>query len=237
MNLGEIRQKFVEFSGRNDLVNSDDSDNGADFFINAGQRFLDRRIDFKKSTGRYFKELAASSWYLSVEGCRTLDMVWINDTEERWQLTRKDLEWLHAEYPEAISATDASDPLYWAPAELRGINIADMNSQGSFFNYVLRETEREGVSGLIILPPPDVAIVVELWGKFYSPKLAQNVDKSYWTEVVPETLLMAAMYRLELFYRNTEGAKDWLAGIELDLFDIDKDTVHEENINVGTLEG
>ena len=237
MKLDDLRTKFIKFSGRDDLVNSDGSDNGANFFINSGQRFLDRSIDFRKSTGVYFKSLATNSWYLKLDGCRTIDKIWVNTSEERWLLERKDLAWLYKKYADLISETDSGSPLYWAPAELRGIRTSDKDDQGDFFNYVVGESGREDVVGIVLLPPADEAITLEIHGKFYSPELDNDSDRSYWSEVVPETLLMAALYRLEVFYRNTEGAKDWLAAIDLDLVGIDKDAVHEDNVNVDTLEG
>lgn len=237
MNLGDLRAKFVSFSGRYDLVNTDDSDDGANFFINAGQRFLDRRIDFKKSQGVYFKSLAVDGWYMRLSGCRSLEKVWVYDNEERWELEKKDLSWLYKQYPDLVSETDSGDAQYWAPSELRGIRTADKDSRGDYFNHVLAESGVENVSGITILPPTDVALVVELHGKFYSPTLENDEDESYWTEAVPETLLMAALYRLEAFYRNTQGAQDWLGSIELDLLDIDKDGVQEDNANVDQLEG
>jgi hypothetical protein len=236
MNLGEIREKFVQFSGRYDLINSDGSDNGANFFVSAGQKFLDRRIDFRKTQGVYFKSLSTDEWYLKLQNCRSLEKIWVNTTEERWQLEKKDLSWLYKEYPDSISETDSGDPLYWAPAELRGIRTADKDDQGDFFNYVLGESGREDFSGIVILPPTNEAITIELHGKFYSPKLVNDSDTSYWSVVVEETLLMAALYRLEIFYRNTEGAKDWLGAIDLDLADIDKDSVQEDNANVDQME-
>ena len=236
MNLGEVRAKFVQLSGREDLVNADDTDNGANFFINAGQRFLDRKIDFKKSYGRIFEELSAGSWYFRFTDCRSLDRVWINDSEERWQLERKDLDWLHNEYPDLIADTDQDDPLYWCPAMLRGMDITDVAAQGTFFNYVLAETAYEDYSGIIVLPPPDASMVVELWGQFYSPTLSADADESFWSVVVPETLLLSALYRLETFYRNTAGANDFLSAIAMDLKDLDQDQVHEDNVNVDQME-
>jgi hypothetical protein len=237
MNLSELREKFAQFSGRYDLVNTDGSDNGADFFINAGQRFLDRRIDFRKSNGRLFKELAANSWFLKMRDCRTIEKVWMNDDEGRWELDKKDFLWLHNEYPDTIAETDAGDPLYWSPAELRGIDIKDVDNQGSFFNYVITEADKEDLTGLIFLPPPSVSMVIEVMGKFYSKTLREDNDTSYWLGVVPETLLTAALYRLEIIYRNTEGAKDWLAAVDIDLTDIDKDAVQEDTANSDELEG
>ena len=47
MNLLEIRTKFRSISGRYDLVNSDYSDNGANFFIEEGRKWLDSKVDKK----------------------------------------------------------------------------------------------------------------------------------------------------------------------------------------------
>jgi hypothetical protein len=237
MTLGELRTLFAQFSGRYDLVKEDGSNNGADFFINAGQRFLDRRIDFRKSNARLFKELAIDTWYLKVQNCRTIEKVWINDSEGRWELEKKDLIWLHEEFPDLISETDTGDPLYWSPAGIRGIDIKDTNNQGSFFNYVIAQSIAEDYVGIVLLPPPSVAVVVDIWGKFYTDPLSEDGSQSYWSSVVPETLLAAALYRLEIFYRNTEGAKDWLAAVDIDLRDIDKDTVQEDTANADQLEG
>ena len=237
MKLSEIRTKFVQFSGRYDLVNSDDSDNGADFFINAGQRFLDRRIDFKKSDGKVFKKLATDSWYIALQGCRTIETVWASDDEERWQLEKKDMIWLHEEYADLISDTTSKDPLYYSPTTIRGVDIKDMNNLGTLFNYAMKEGAMEDYSGLIVLPPPDQAMVFEIWGKFYTNELKDDDDESYWSVVVPETLIAGALYRLEIFYRNTTGANDWLGAIDVDLLDIDKDSVQEVSENIDQLEG
>jgi hypothetical protein len=237
MNLGEVREWFIEITGRQDLVDVEGKDSGAGKYINAGQRFLDRRIDFKKASGVYFKSLAANDWYLKLGNCRTLEKVWVNDTEERWELEKKDLLWLHNEYPDLISETDAGEPLYWSPAILRGIRVGDVDVQGSFFNFVQPEMGNEDLVGLVILPPSDVAVVMELWGKFYSPLLENDYDETYWSVVVPETLVKAAAYQLEISYRNTEGARDWLGAIDVELMDLFKDEVEEETANVDQLEG
>jgi len=57
MNLLQIRQKLRIESGRFDLVNSDGSDSGADFFINEGSRYLDRLETIGKSVGYNYSNL------------------------------------------------------------------------------------------------------------------------------------------------------------------------------------
>lgn len=119
MDLEDIRDKFIELSGRDDLANDDGTDNGADYFINAGQKFLDKRFG-------------------------------------------------HAEL---------------------------------------------------------------------SLELSNDSDTSWWTLEAPETLITAALYELELSYRNTEGARDWLGGIDNDLDGMEKDVISEEITGVDQMEG
>jgi hypothetical protein len=119
MNLGEVRTKFIKISGRDDLVNADLTDNGANFYINAGQQFLDKRFGYEEVQ---------------------LDMI-------------------------------------------------------------------------------------------------QDTDTSYWTLEAPITLLFAALYQLEASYRNTEGVKDWLNVIDLDLDGLEKDRIAEEIMGVDQMEG
>lgn len=56
MNLREIRKLFLDMSGRYDLVNEDLSDNGANYYINEGSKWLDSKVDKKmifEATGKY----------------------------------------------------------------------------------------------------------------------------------------------------------------------------------------
>lgn len=119
MDLSEVRAKFIQLSGRDDLVNADTTDNGANYFINAGQKFLDRMFGHEET----------------------------------------------------------------------------------------------------------------------SLEMTADADETWWTLEAFETLITAALYMLERSYRNTEGAKDWLAGIQLDLDGLEKDVISEEIMGVDQLEG
>jgi len=55
MNLLQLRTKFRSLSGRFDLVNADFTDNGADFFINEGRKYLDRLDETQKSWASCFR--------------------------------------------------------------------------------------------------------------------------------------------------------------------------------------
>ena len=62
----------------------------------------------------------------------------------------------------------------------------------------------------------------------YTEELSNDTDKSYWSEVHPEVLIMATMRQIEVFNRNTQGVKDWDNAIEVATFGIGKDLVEEE---------
>ena len=241
MNLIQIRQKFAEITGRYDLVNSDYSDNGANFYIQQGQRFLDKRAQNRRSRGSYFFKAVAGVWYIKLSDCRAIEEVYVNSSTERWKLEKKDLSWLRLEFPDLVSSTDQDSPLYYSPAILRGTDITDIAANGSFFNYVLAQAGNEEFSGMVILPAPDVQLVVEVVGLWYEPDLTlgatPDTNESYWTVNYPDILIQAAAYKLEVMYRNTQGAKDWMSAIDLALSDIDKDIVTEEWAGVDQMDG
>lgn len=237
MTLVELREQFVKLSGLYNLVvdTTDWVDNGADFYIQAGQNYLDRRRDTPKSFNTIFEELATGGWYLTFSGCRSIREVWINNTEGRSKLTKKDLSWLYQEYSALVSATDAGTPLYYCPARLRSTDKTDQTNLGTFFNYV--KADSDDLRGILILGPPNEAIVVEVQGLFYSDALTADESESYWTINWPETLIKAALYQVEVFNRNTEGMKDWIFAIDLDLEGLDKDMVEEETSTITQIKG
>jgi hypothetical protein len=53
----------------------------------------------------------------------------------------------------------------------------------------------------------------------------------------PELLVMAAQCVLEKFQRNTEGVKDWMEAIKLELNEIDSDLVEEETAEISQMGG
>lgn len=237
MNLKELRVQFIKLSGRYDLVvdKIDWVDNGANFFIQAGQNFLDRMRNTAKSSNTIFKKLPAGGWYLTFEGCRSIKDVWINNASGRSKLIKKNLSWLYQEFSALVSATNQGTPLYYCPARLRSTDSTDQADLGVFFNYV--KADSDDLRGILILGPPDESIVVEVYGMFYSDALDIDNDESYWTVNWPETLIKAALYQTEVFNRNSEGMRDWIAAIDADLLGIDKDIVEEEISSITQIRG
>ena len=232
MDLHGIRTKFCVLSGRYDLatttVEAFDTDNGADYFINAGQRFLDRRYTHAKSEAKIYEEISSGAWYFDIQHCRSISEVWCNSSSARWQLTKYSAKTIKDSTPDLISSSDGGEPLYYYPATIRVMDATDIDAQGAFFNHI--KSDDDGTyNSIVFSPKADNNYVIEVIGKFYEPELSSNDDENYWTNVSPDILIEAALYKLEVSYRNTEGAKDWLRAIDLTGSDLEKDLVEQES--------
>ena len=251
MNLLEIRTELVKRSGRFDLVvdTTDYVDNGADLLINAGQRWLDRKIKADKSIGRVFTTVATGAHYVTFKSCRVIEEVWAADTTDRKKLLKVDMEDLRGiDYASQIegfinpySDIDQGRPLYWAPANLR--TVPNQTAEGfdvidGFGNYMdVTLGSSYTYNGIVFLPPSDGTYMIEVVGRFLSDELSVDADVSYWSEENPDILLMAGFREIEIFNRNSEGVKDWTVSIMDKLVDMDKDLADEESNGYDVMEG
>jgi len=230
MDLVGIREKFIKMSGRYDLVTSTATwaDNGADFFINAGLKMLDKRINAQQSQSRIYETVAAGSFYVTFQLCRAIQEVWVtkNSSDQRWKLEFKNINGLWADYNELISAMDAGEPEYWCPGYVRSPESTDKDDQGAFLDHVVAAPSLYNM--ILFAPPTDGEYTVEVWGLYDHANMVNNTDVNYWSETHPHLLLYAALYQLEVSYRNTEGANDWMNALMTELTDLDKDIVEQE---------
>jgi len=68
-------------------------------------------------------------------------------------------------------------------------------------------------------------------------ELDNDADECYWSTEHPDVLIHAALQRLEVSYRNTKGATDWLTTIMADLINLDKEWVEEAVADLDKMEG
>lgn len=234
MNLKEVRTALVQRSGRYDLVvdTTDYVDNGADFFIDAGCRLLDRLRTVKKSYARYYADVAASDYYKIFTRCRAIQEVWMSNSDGRFEVGKIDLNTMKENYlNEPIADLDTGQPLYYAPAVLRTVpeqsDVVIVDDIGGTAEEV-SSTEHYEYNGILWTPPADETYRLEVYGLFLSHKLSADADENHWSVNEPHLLIMAALYYIEVFNRNMTGAADWMGAIELDTSAIDKDLVEEE---------
>jgi len=244
MNLLQIRTQFIKLSGRNDLVVDVTNyvDNGANYYINAGQRFLDRKYRFPKDVGIYPSVVAIGGWNVIFPFCRAIKEVWVADVESgRRQLKKKSWQDFLSVYTEPFNTLERGSTLYYTPSILRSIPESDRATASTTSAIVGYMPTMSGphyaYNGILIGPPTDVQLHLEIHGLFYSPELTSDTEESYWSVNHPETLIRAALYELEVDYRNTQGANDWMGAIETHAIGIDQDVVEEDIAEVDQMEG
>ena len=101
MNLLGIRTELVEKTGRFDLVvdRTNYADNGANFYIQAGQRLLETLFPFRKDIGRYVCAVILNQSSVFLRYVRAiLDVEIKGSGENRGYLDRKGFSWLRSEY-------------------------------------------------------------------------------------------------------------------------------------------
>lgn len=228
MNLLEIRKNLVEKSGRYDLADEDWNDTGADFYINAGSRFLDRVSDFlPMSKVRRVVNVDKGEFTAYIGDCRYVEDVYAYVSKFRiLPLKKISYDQIFMRFPYAeIGDIPENYPSLFCPGTFQ----SDSNSLfvGSDNDY----------DTLIILPPVQEDVKIIVHGVFYSPKLLNSHDRNFWSQNYPNILVMAAMRELEVFHRNTQGLNDWEMAITREVQQLQMDRVSEEIHGINQMEG
>lgn len=244
MNLRQLRLQFRAVSGRYDLVGADGvTDQGADFYLNAGLRHLDRRSNFQKSPARSFNLLTAGQMLVKIQHCRAIQEVWVANQTSRWQLEKRWWQDFRATFTKAPSETNTgSTSVYCAtflrptPEVLSAEELVALDWVTKYMEVVTDGTHQL-YNGVLIGPPSTEDLMVEVVGLFYSRELSSPTDSNMWTELWPELVVQAACLELEKMHRNSQGVNDWNSAIEMSLQELDKDGVEEEISGGGQMKG
>ena len=241
MNLLEVRTQARKESGRYDLINEDGTDNGFDFHLQQGQKWLDRKILHQKSAGRVFRLLEVGEYFVSFPLCRAIKEVWVATATARTQLEKMTIQDFRVAYPNQWGDVGTGTPLYYTPAFLRAVPETESVASANFDAIVgytdIMVGKNYEYNGVLLAPRVDQQFHVEVWGYFYTEKLESDTDENYWSVEHPDILIMGALRQLEVFNRNTQGRVDWEGAIDQMLFDIDKDMVEEETSEIDAMEG
>jgi len=230
MNLLQTRTQFRKVSGRFDLVNADFSDNGADFFINEGRKFLDRLDETQKSWASCFRFVEIGRFSASFPHCRAIKEVWVGSITARWQLEKIALQELVSGFLTGLpSSRSVGTPLYYSPCLTRYIpEDAEVGDIESFVGWVdIPAGGAHEYNAILLNVPAEEKLSVDIKGLYYSHELTADTDTNFWSEVHPLLLIMAAMRYTEVVNRNTQGVKDWEASIKTDMTGIGMDLVEE----------
>ena len=236
MKLKDIRQEFVRQSGRYDLTDEDGANQGADFYIRAGQLWLDRASEQKRDFGRAFSLTEPGNYIVRFPLCRSIHEVWVFDLEKGHKLRKKSLSELKLQFQKPFEHVDQTLPQYFCPAnfQLAGDAKPYFDAFSSRADII---SSWQAYEGVILMPVPDRQYQVEIWGKFYSQKLESDEDVSFWSLHYPHILVMAAQRALEVFYRNTQGVQDWTMAIQSELLTLEHDHIEETTYTWDQMEG
>ena len=243
MKLKELRTQFVKRNGRYDLVidATDWADNGANFYINAGQRYLDRLDTHHKSAASNFQYVTSGNYYVTFPYCRAVQEVWALDADEQKKLEKVDYDAIRKYYADRQSQLTTGEPSYYFPAGVRlvpesdRLTIDELDAMIDWTHVMIDPSYN--YNAVLFWPPADGNYTIAVVGLFYSPELVSDTDTSFFSTVHPEILLMAANRQLEIDYRNTAGVKDWEMAIQSEIFGLGKDLVEEHVAEISQMEG
>ena len=246
MNLGEIRAQFISRSGRRDLTESNNTDRGADFFIEAGLRLLDSFVDHPESNAPHIENISAGAYTLKLQYCRSIQNVWIANADGRGELDRLSLNNIRTAFSDKpVGEISRGAPAYYAPSLIKlapaqqALEESDFSSSWDFDTIVFGDSNSVGYTGVYFLPPADKVYTMSVYGKWFTIFPTADGDDAicYWSVVYPEVLIQSCLRALEGFYRNTTGIKDWEATMAPVLDAVDKDMVEMESGHITQIGG
>jgi hypothetical protein len=247
MDLKSVRRKFVEETGRYHLVKEVGGDpwvdNGADFHINRGQKFLDLLHTPRRLRNRSFvAHLRPGEYRVEVPDLRAVHEVWVSNADGRDQLEPMEPEELRAAFATDWETTLRGCPQFYtignfglAPSQ-RDVVEADHEDETDTGDLFYGE-DADVYDSVIVAPPPDLETTVRIVGLWWSPELTTDDSLSWWTVQHPDLVVWAAAYQVEVSMRNTTGAKDWLDAIQTRLQALDYDDVEEVSRRFTRMEG
>lgn len=214
MSLSTIRDQIIAETGRMDFT-TDTGKKKLNAMINVSQRWLDFRCaSFRKSEAVNVQSLAVNQYLVTVKDVISVDRMTVSDASviSEVDLNRYSREELHAQL---YTDTSVGRPVYGAKTlnrispnttvPLPTIDTAELITTTA--TEILTDT-------FLLFPRSDAVYTLKIEGKFYSPTLALDADVSYWTEMVPEAIVLRVKYMLEGQLRNMTAQRDFLAQLE-----------------------
>lgn len=239
MNLSQITHLFRSLSGRHDIADAD-AGQMVTFLINEGSRFLDRLNETQKSWASCFRWVDEGYFSAQIPYCRAIKEVWAHNSEERWQLEKKSLQDLISGYMTDLpSDRDSGTTLYYSPMITRYIpedaTLDDFEAFAGFVDVLAGDAYE--YNGILIAPPPDERIGLDIRGLYYSARLEDEIDENYWSAAHPLLLTMATMHQLEVVNLNSAKVTSLEKSIKEQMITLGMDLVEELIAEADQMEG
>jgi len=253
MELQFIRQQFVELTGRYDLLEKFGHEGKeqykADFFINAGTRVLDRKVTADHvQLSVSLHQVPPDVPTVQVPRCWQVHEVWglpMDGSGLRIKLQETQQTNRFQNFFNRPPMVGHPLPSSWIPTHYAILTTRNEQQLEKMIalkadtpaNYAHTNEWGGWVLSLELYPHQRAHCMIEVRGKFYSPELTTDVSTNMWSQFYPSLLIKAACHVLEVFYRNTEGANDWLNAMNDELLDVEKMQVETEARKFWVMEG
>jgi hypothetical protein len=237
MTLKEIRQKVAEFSGRFDLVVPETyEDRGMDFFINSAQRYIERKVTTPENNAAVYKSLLANTFAIDLgHPPRVLYNIFINDSLNRWELTRTSLAVLKTTYGKTSQITSGS-PTVYCLTDVRKIGSDTKDELGIFLDNVRDATDHVGTK-ILILPTTDRNCIIEAFGIFSHVELSADDDSNYWTTYHPVLLINATILQMQISTTGQSVESKHKTFVTDALYDIECDMIAQNTKDFHKIRG
>lgn len=237
MVISELRTRFRNESGFSYFL-----DTKVDEVLNNGIKYLDSITFSPVKDQRIFIPLKSEDNCISFPmKCRVIKEVWACDDSRRERVNRDpDLDglrnatnwlfkywWWWRYYGSTFSVVANGRP-HWYRSFVTEPFDKSIAAQ-SYLSKFADVTWSDGVSrGIAFAPRADKDYIIEVFGKFDSIPLSDTTVTNWWSENYPLLVVQAAMYVLDMSYRNSSGGME-LKGVIVDAVSgINNDAIEEE---------
>ncbi len=202
----DLKLRFREASGRYDLIDSDGTvlTLGGDRFIHSGIKYLEDRVDTPVAWQPVTVTAEAGSDTRKIIECSVVKSFFVCDSNGDYTELEAIPYGLLLEWK--TDSSDTGTPSYYCIIPSSKYYKVTAGNPGVYVE---------------IYPSPDATYTYSAIGRLYSAQMTQNTDENFWSVYYPELAVWAACYQLEVLYRNTTGANDWLAQINEALRGVD----------------
>jgi len=241
--LADIRRKFITETGRFDLVVdlTDYADNGANFYIQAGSRWLEMHYDHQRVLRKYQKSIVAGIYNVQFKYLRAIDKVEINDGTDRWELKFRSYDYIRENYAKPVADIERGKPVDYAISvhrlspELKDLQVDNYTSQfvqdweNIYFPSIggVQSSNTYLIDWIEFYPPSDRSGTIIVTGWFFDA-LEDDDDRSWYSVNMPEVLVLASKLALYQFYDNSAGVRDMQNAIDMYIDGLDRDKIQAE---------
>lgn len=239
MSLATLRTEFRVRTGDLNIIDAD-----IDNYINRGIKFLDALTDYTHAPAKHFAVIPINTLaYTFSSNCRAAHKVYLIDAMTgRTEIDKITQAQMRTLYPDSANSTSGK-PIYYTIDEVRSYPDTfdkTLAANVPYAKYINTAISNWTTRGIDFNCPTDKEYMIEIDGLFNHPELTDvipAVTDNWWTVQYPEAVMLSAMYHMELTYRNSEGANDYLIGMRGIIDGIDKDRADEESHNTTQMLG